>query len=1180
MSICAACGQDNPDIARFCLACGAPLAEAPAADLREERKVVSVLFCDLVGFTSRSESMDVEDVRGTLQPYHALLRRELERHGGTVEKFIGDAVMAVFGAPVAHEDDPERAVRAALAIIDAVAALRDRDARLDLHVRIGVNTGEALIALGADPSRGEGMASGDVVNTAARLESAGPADGVLVGEVTYRATNRAISYEPAEPVAAKGKSEPVPAWRAVQARSRFGTDVEQSSATAMVGRERELDTLRDAAERAFAEREVQLVTVVGVPGIGKSRLVWELSQWVDERPELVRWRQGRCLPYGDGVTWWALGEAVKAEAGILESDGSAAAAEKIGEMVAGAVGDDRDAGWVRGHVAALVGVDGAGDGGSGDPAEAFAAWRRLLEGLAARGPMVLVFEDMHWADDAMLDFVDHLVEWAGEVPLLVVCSARPELLERRRDWGGGKPNAATVALRPLSDEDTRELVSTLLAETLLPAETQAALLERAEGNPLYAEEFVRMLADQGVQASSVLPESVQGIIAARLDALAADEKQLLQDAAVVGKVAWLGALEAIGGGQRWQLEELLHRLVRKEFLRRAQRSSVEGDVEYVFRHVLVRDVAYNQIPRAQRARKHELAAAWIEQLSADRDDAVEMRAHHLVRALEYAEAAGQDTAALRSAARLALRAAGDRAHRVDAHEAAVRHRRAALELTAEDDPDRGYVVLDLARSLARLGVDCEPELEAAIELLLPRDRAAAAHAHTILSGVRSSHGDGEGRQRHVQRALDLVEDAPVSIYHARVLLNCAMNAVVNTEMPEAIRLLDAYLAIAEQAGVEPRDIFTAHAYRGGARVECGDPGGLDEESQAIQGMRELGDSELSISLGNHATVHLILGHVERYRELVAESLEWGLRRTPWRIGGPTAEVAVSEYLAGAWPDALARMSAFVESRGGYGGEFASFVLGTQARILARRGALDEAAEIESAGAATGAGGGHAAVAVPGTGGIRLAGAAARRLCAGRGAAGRVVRPGAGRQRAGGRASLCGRRAGRERRARGASCTVGCRRPRDSAGDAVEGCAAGIGGRRSRRGGEDLRRDRLAPRRRLRAPAGGRAADRPRVRRRGGAASAGGAPFLRIGRRRALSRSGGAAGARPAEGAPRLVFVNCPACKRAPPAASRTRRASACAGCAAPRWRRLPRAASCARWCRCCSVIWLASPARS
>jgi class 3 adenylate cyclase len=305
------------------------------ASAREERKVVSVLFCDLVGFTSRSESMDVEDVRGTLQPYHALLRRELERHGGTVEKFIGDAVMAVFGAPAAHEDDPERAVRSALAIVDAVAELRERDPAMDLHVRIGVNTGETLIALGADPARGEGMASGDVVNTAARLESAAPADGVLVGEVTYRATSRVIRYEPADPVTAKGKSEPVPAWRAVEARSRFGIDVVQESRTPLVGRDDDMAALAAALERAIDRRAVQLVTLVGVPGIGKSRLVWELFRLVDARSELITWRQGRCLPYGDGVTYWALGEMLKSQAGMLDSDGAELAQQKLRAMVDG-----------------------------------------------------------------------------------------------------------------------------------------------------------------------------------------------------------------------------------------------------------------------------------------------------------------------------------------------------------------------------------------------------------------------------------------------------------------------------------------------------------------------------------------------------------------------------------------------------------------------------------------------------------------------------------------------------------------------------------------------------------------------------------------------------------------------------------------------------------------------------
>ena len=364
--------------------------------------------------------------------------------------------MALFGAPVVHEDDPERAVRAALAIVEAVAELRESNPALDLHVRLGVNTGEALIALDADPLRGEGMASGDVVNTAARLESAAPTDGVLVGEATYRATGRVIRYEAAPPVQAKGKTEPVPAWQALEARSRFGVDVDQGSRSAMVGRDRELDALRGAAERSFEFREVQLVTIVGVPGIGKSRLVWELQRWVDARPELIRWRQGRCLPYGEGVTYWALGEVLKAQAGVLESDSAAEAGEKLDAMISGATSDPAEAAWLRRHTGGLVGAD-AGGGAATTRDEAFAAWRRVLEALAGQGPMVIVLEDLHWADDAMLDFTDHLVEWAADVPLLVVCTARPELLERRRDWGGGKPNATTIALRPLSDDDTAQL---------------------------------------------------------------------------------------------------------------------------------------------------------------------------------------------------------------------------------------------------------------------------------------------------------------------------------------------------------------------------------------------------------------------------------------------------------------------------------------------------------------------------------------------------------------------------------------------------------------------------------------------------------------------------------------------------------------------------------------------------
>ena len=338
MIVCPSCSAENADSARFCSSCGAALElAAPAA--REERKVVTVLFADLVGFTARAEQLDPEDVRALLAPYHSHLRSELERFGGTVEKFIGDAVVALFGAPTAHEDDPERAVRAALAIRDWAV---EQD---ELQVRIAVNTGEALIALGARPAEGEGMASGDVVNTAARLQSAAPVNGILVGETTYRATSQVIEYRDAEPVEAKGKSAPVPAWEAVEARSRFGVDLAQARSP-LVGRDRQLGMLRDALEWARTQRALHLVTLVGIPGIGKSRLVSELFRSIEAEPDFTHWRQGRSLPYGEGVSFWALAEIVKAQAGILESDSEDEVEAKLTAAVREVAADESEAVWM------------------------------------------------------------------------------------------------------------------------------------------------------------------------------------------------------------------------------------------------------------------------------------------------------------------------------------------------------------------------------------------------------------------------------------------------------------------------------------------------------------------------------------------------------------------------------------------------------------------------------------------------------------------------------------------------------------------------------------------------------------------------------------------------------------------------------------------------------------------
>ena len=398
----------------------------------EERKLVSVLFVDLVDFTARSDLADPEDVRAALRPFHVAAKRETERFGGTVEKFIGDAVMAVFGAPVAHEDDPERAVRAALAIRDWIA-----DEGAELQVRMAVNTGVALVSVDSRPQEGEAIATGDVVNTAQRLEAAAPVNGILVSEQTYRATRDAIDYRLAPPVEAKGKAQPIPVWEVVGGRARSGVDLLREPRTPLVGRKREIDLLHSALARAREERSPQLVTLVGVPGIGKSRLVFELSKALDEDRELISWRQGRCLPYGDGVSFWALGEIVKAQAGILESDNLEQAGHKLHRAVLEVLGEDQDARWVEQHLRALVGAGTDLTPGEAS-GEAFAAWRRFIEELADLRPLVLVLEDLHWADEALLDFVDELPDRVRDAPLLILCAARPELLERRPGWGAGR----------------------------------------------------------------------------------------------------------------------------------------------------------------------------------------------------------------------------------------------------------------------------------------------------------------------------------------------------------------------------------------------------------------------------------------------------------------------------------------------------------------------------------------------------------------------------------------------------------------------------------------------------------------------------------------------------------------------------------------------------------------------
>jgi class 3 adenylate cyclase/tetratricopeptide (TPR) repeat protein len=885
MLSCPRCGRENPEGARFCNACGALLTAEDETPL-EERKVVTVLFADLVGFTSQAERMDPEEVRSLLRPYHARLRDELERFGGTVEKFIGDAVMAVFGAPVAHEDDAERAVRAALAIRAWIL-----DEQVELQLRIGVNTGGALVSLGARPEEGEGMVAGDVVNTAARLQSNAPVNGILVGEATWRATRDAIDYRPAEPVQAKGKAAPVEAWEAIEARARVGVDISGRVRTPLVGRRRELDALLDAFERARSTRSAQLVTLVGEPGIGKSRLVYELFQAIERDPELVYWRQGRSLPYGEGISFWALGEMVKAHAGILETDSEEEAGRKLRESVSLVMHAD-DVDWTAAHLYPLVGIEEDGER-SDNQGEAFAAWRGFLEAIADQGSLVLVFEDLHWADDGLLDFVDHLVDWATRVPLLVVGTARPELLARRAGWGGGKTNALTLSPAPLSHEETAELVHALLARAAIPADVQVTLLERAGGNPLYAEEFVRLLEERGDGAA--LPETVQGIIAARLDALGREEKELLQDAAVLGRVFWVGGL----GRERAAAEAALHGLERRELVQRERRSSVAGETEYAFRHALVRDVAYEQIPRAQRGEKHRRVADWLETLGRS-DDLAELLAHHYGAVLDYSEA----DAELVARARRALGEAGDRALALNAYAAAAGYYRRALELGP--DEGRGRLLFGLGSVLWPLG---DPGAASILEEASRALRAAgnpetAAEAECTLAQIAWEGANSAGVSGHVGRALDLVRGRPPSAAHARALSQAARFQMLGGRWAESIETGGEAERMADQLGLAAIRA-DALATVGTARGDLGDAHGDADLELAIE-LAEAANAPLALSRALNNLAWRYTGiDARRAHELMARNYEaqrrFGhVRQTWWAL----TQLVGTAFETGRWDEAL------------------------------------------------------------------------------------------------------------------------------------------------------------------------------------------------------------------------------------------------------------------------------------
>jgi class 3 adenylate cyclase/tetratricopeptide (TPR) repeat protein len=831
------------------MACGAALGlgEPPAA--LEERKVVTVLFCDLVGFTALAGSADPEDVKATLRPYHARTQQEIQRLGGTVEKFIGDAVMAVFGAPIAHEDDAERAVRSALLIVDAIEELNRVDPGLRLAVHIGVNTGEVVVTLDSEP-HGHGLVAGDVVNMAARLQGVAPVGGVAVGEGTYRATRDLFDYEALAPVTVKGKREPVTIWRALAPRARYGSGVSRASGGLFVGRDDELELLKRTFARARREPSVQLVTIMGEPGVGKSRLVREFFGLIDDLPELVNWRQGRCLPFGEGITFWALGEIVKAQAGILDSDPPSEARPKLEAAVRGCLEDPDDRELVGKRLAPLVGLTPPDTMESAERSEYFAAWRRFLEAVAASRPTVLVIEDLIWADRALVEFLEYLVDWSSDSPMLVLCTARPELFEQHPGWGARKRNSTTITLSPLTDDEMTPLILALSSPSVQSPLVRDVIKERAEGNPLYAEELVAMLGERTAKAERAaepapapenvqigLPGPIHAIIAARLDALSPEQKQILQDASVVGKVFWSGALASMSGLDDRAVWGILHELGRKELVRLTRRSSVKDQVEYTFWHILIRDVAYGEIPRKMRARKHRVLAEWFQRIAGERVvDLAEIVAYHYRTSLELYRAAGglDEAVLLEEPTRRALIIAGNRAFGLDVRRAGE-HFRAALELFPREHPERIKVLAKAGETAARDGRFVESEKaysEAIAGLRSQGDLLGAGDAMVKLSNVLWRRGETSRSRSLLEEAITTLEREASSVELANAYTEMAGNLAVLGDESEAVRLSGLAIAMARRVGVEDA-VPRALGFGGAARCYQGDFSGLEDLREAL-----------------------------------------------------------------------------------------------------------------------------------------------------------------------------------------------------------------------------------------------------------------------------------------------------------------------------------------------------------
>jgi class 3 adenylate cyclase len=948
---CANCGRESPEDFAFCPACSAPLAPP---DLQELRKTVTVVFCDVTGSTAMGERLDPESLRRVMSRYFAEMRTALERHGGTVEKFIGDAVMAVFGVPSIHEDDALRAVRAAAEMREALDVLNkelERDHGVSLAARIGVNTGEVVAG-----DHGDTLITGDAVNVAARLEQAAEPGTVLIGEETLRLVRDAVVAEAVPPLEVKGKREPLAAFRLVQVTAGVA-GVARRLDSPMVGRDRELAMLRQTFETAIADRSCQLFTILGTPGVGKSRLVEEFLGSLGEATVL----RGRCLPYGEGITFFPVGEVVKEAAGLDDFD----APDEIERKICAVLGTDGPACSTLAQLFAAAERDSSVE-------ETFWAVRSFLEAVAKTAPLALVFDDIHWGEPTFLDLIEHITGWARDAPILVLCVARPELLDERAGWGRGTFNATTISLEPLSDDECGDLIGNLLGRAALPDEARVRILAAAEGTPLFVEEMLSMLIDDGSLARDGdrwvatgplvdlrVPPTIQALLAARLDQLTGDERAAIQRAAVCGKQFHVGAVAALLDGQ--EVQPILMSLVRRDVLR-PDRSSLAGQDAFRFRHQLIRDAAYEAAPKALRAELHERFADWLEGVGEARVEEFEEilayhleRAHHLLSELGPLDEAGRELG-LRAARHYAgsARRASDRS---DDRAAATLFRHVA-DLLPEGHPDRARALYDVGRASLR-GLD--PRLAyAALD-----DAVAAAAA----SGQRSIEWMARIDRGQMQLMIDPTgftsDDLRAEVAEARAELEAGDDdeslSIVWTGL-FSVEWNPCRFDAAREAAIQALD----HARRSGDRSLLmdamthklatdllGSTSPAEGRPSLEAALAEVGRDGLigHVALVHEACFEALTGHFDRARELIRESEAYADRfgsdlwiTASYEFGGEI------EMMAGASEAAERSFRKEYEIHQRLGDEgHASTIAAYLALALCRLGRFDEADELATIG---------------------------------------------------------------------------------------------------------------------------------------------------------------------------------------------------------------------------------------